>query len=187
MLTLDDFIMFWTGLSVALTLTLNIRKFPVMIRCFLDEEPYPIFPWSEKPIYSNSHPIWLVVHLFWSLILVVEVGLKIVTGSYYDPICTGSEFASGYSEYASCPLMTCDLDQFYKIWHYVHCAIIFVNAIHFGNFVVWKALVVNITGICLLLWLYNVSLPAYLTVLCSPTYIELFTWIKERSGHSKKV
>lgn len=58
-------------------------KFFIMVRCYLDEKPYGIFPWSVFPVISKSNPIWLMIHLASSLLVITLSFLIIVSNKKF--------------------------------------------------------------------------------------------------------
>ncbi len=165
--TENPFIILWTMFSVLLIFGFNAPKLVKLVQCLVDKDVYPIFPWSKTPILSASSNIWLINHLLLSLFLVFQIGWKIIFGWYAD-----YEYVWGNH-----------INWYYELFHYFNCAFILVNAINFADLSVTKALIINIGAITLLIVLFDYSPPLYLTVLCTPGYMELVQWCKEKKAN----
>lgn len=111
---------------VTLGLYFNLNKFNIMINCYKSQKVYNIFPWSDQPQISNSHPLWLIIHLVSSLFHICLVGLIIMRKDLKSRLKT-----------------------IYSISHTLFLFLIILNLQHLGNNSAKMSMIINgVTVVC---------------------------------------
>ena len=111
---------------ITLGLYFNLNKFDIMVDCYKSQKNYNIFPWSNHPETSNSHSLWLIIHLASSLFHMCLVGFIVICKDFKPKLKT-----------------------IYSISHTLFLFLIILNLNHFGNKSTEMAMIINgITVAC---------------------------------------
>lgn len=137
----------------------NVGKFLPMLKSYVNNKPYGIFPWMCRPILSNSNQIWLIIHLVIALTLVLMVMLYLIQRNK-------------------------KILPFFKYVHWPFTFMILGNICNFGQSSVYNAMIMN--GIPLLIanlayWKLGKWMVAdyiYFFALTSPVIFEVGIWLK---------
>jgi hypothetical protein len=145
---------------------LNFYKFAIMIVSkYYRNIPYQIFPWSANPKISKSDPIWLMIHLLISLIL-----LTLSTYNVYDHNWYNKE----------------NYYNVFTIFHYLFIFLICINITNFSDKKPLTAIIINLVPMILLqiaytsTWQYKNEI--YFFVLASPVFIESIAKFKQQNN-----
>jgi len=135
----------------------NFYKVSIFINCYLNKQPYNIFPWSNEKnkILSESNPIWLLIHLLLATSLIILAKVNIM---YYR----------NKLEY-----------NFYRIYYLLHlifCGFIMCNAWHLADLNPWIALLVNYGVIFLMSYCLD-DTEIYFCILSIPVLVQIINVI----------
>lgn len=155
----------------------NLYKVPIFLNCYQTDSAYSELPWSANPVESKSNPIWLLVHLLLSVVLVSTVKLKLHTDN-------GKKNDSPTTTW---------IDNFFYAVHIAFCLIVIVNCKNLSNFSTPVALGINLGTLSLMIlfakyrdlikvtflikFLRENHLKIYFVVLSAPVIAQIITVI----------
>ncbi len=135
---------------LCLSLVQNLPKLPLMVRCM--ENPfiaYRICYWQSvsDSVKSKSSPFWLFIHLISAQTLMVV--------AVADSINQMKEH------------------KIFEFLHYWNVLLILVNCWNFVGFVYWKAMLINVTAVLILLLTHYYEWKlTYFFILSTPIFLE---------------
>jgi len=145
---------------VALGLYFNLYKFDIMMSCYNYGYSYWIFPWSEYPEISSSHPVWLIAHLVTSLFHMCLAGFIVIYPDVKNTLATVLSIS--------------------------HCAfllLIIMNVTHLGEAGTLTAMTINWLGIVLTSMTYHSDWKykdlIYFIIITMPVFIEVFRYMRK--------
>lgn len=116
------------AILLTLALSLNWYKPRIMKDCYEQEDMYGIFPWSENPQVSSSHPLWLLFHVLTSIFLLL-IGFLLI--AIFDNVIEVDE--------CSLKILVNTHDILYDVFFIT----ILLNIHHFGEFDTHMAVLLN--------------------------------------------
>lgn len=145
------------GAVVFLAYYFNFGKFFIMLKCYVAEKDYGIFPWMFDPIVSKSNPVWLMIHLA-SALLVVTLACRMIIWN--------------------------ERMRVFGLAHWIFTILVLFNITHFGQSDILTAIVLNGTPLLVANMAYcfmnkwSYAPLSYFLAVTSPILFEVFLYLK---------